>query len=397
MIDLNYLAKNVAELSGLPIRIYENGAESFRAFPVALAYDPAVASLPELLSIDGHVGYYVTPRFQYYGIVDAGASRLIVGPTSEVLLNEQQLRELAFQIDVPKPEVPAFLDGMRSIRRFPVERLLELLTVLNHVLNHGEKRTLQSIAIFDSEQELLKTAEERDRTERLYSGNAGHERFQSTLSIEETLMDIVRRGNSAALKAWLREAPSVQGGTVAGDQLRQLKNTFIVIATLTSRAAIHGGMRERDAFLLSDRFIQQVELLNTQEKILNLQYHMLTEFTEQVEKLRRDQHVTKLSLDVANYVQAHLFEPIHVERMAEEFYLSRPYLSSRFREETGQTLTDFILNEKTEEAKRLLRYSDKSASAIAAYLGFSSHSHFCRVFRKYAGVTPNEYREKHLS
>ena len=55
--------------------------------------------------------------------------------------------------------------------------------------------------------------------------------------------------------------------------------------------------------------------------------------------------------------------------------------------------TDFILNEKTEEAKRLLRYSDKSASSIAAYLGFSSHGHFCKVFKKYAGMTPNEYRE----
>ncbi|MCR5808997.1 MAG: helix-turn-helix domain-containing protein [Clostridiales bacterium] len=44
--------------------------------------------------------------------------------------------------------------------------------------------------------------------------------------------------------------------------------------------------------------------------------------------------------------------------------------------------------------ERLLRYSDRSAAAIGAYLGFSSHSHFIRVFKKYEGVTPNEYREK---
>ena len=36
----------------------------------------------------------------------------------------------------------------------------------------------------------------------------------------------------------------------------------------------------------------------------------------------------------------------------------------------------------------------KSAAAIAAYLGFSSHGHFCKVFKKYAGLTPNEYRQK---
>ena len=122
---------------------------------------------------------------------------------------------------------------------------------------------------------------------------------------------------------------------------------------------------------------------------------MLLEFTKQVEKLRRGRHATKLALDAANYVRHHLSEPVSVADMAAAFYLSRPYLSARFKRETGQTLTDFILSEKTEEARRLLRYSDKPLSSISAYLGFSSHGHFSRVFKKYAGMTPNEYRERH--
>ena len=74
------------------------------------------------------------------------------------------------------------------------------------------------------------------------------------------------------------------------------------------------------------------------------------------------------------------------EKLAKELFLSRPYLSRRFKEETGESLTDFILKEKTEEAKRLLRYSGKSLTAIGNYLGFSSQSHFARVFKKYAKV-----------
>lgn len=65
------------------------------------------------------------------------------------------------------------------------------------------------------------------------------------------------------------------------------------------------------------------------------------------------------------------------------------------KHETGKSLTDFILTEKTEEAKRLLRYSDRSAAAIGEYLGFSSTSHFAKVFKKYTALTPGEYREKH--
>ena len=75
--------------------------------------------------------------------------------------------------------------------------------------------------------------------------------------------------------------------------------------------------------------------------------------------------------------------------------MSRAHLSRRFRVESGETLTDFILKEKTEEAKRLLRYSDKSLTAIGMYLGFSSQSHFSRVFRRYASLTPGDYRQKH--
>jgi AraC-like DNA-binding protein len=76
-------------------------------------------------------------------------------------------------------------------------------------------------------------------------------------------------------------------------------------------------------------------------------------------------------------------------------YLRRPYLSRKFIEETGENLTDFILKEKTEEGKRLLRYSDKSLTAISNYLGFSSQSHFSRVFKKYAEITPGEYRYRY--
>lgn len=174
-----------------------------------------------------------------------------------------------------------------------------------------------------------------------------------------------------------------------------MRNMFIVTATLASRAAIRGGMKEDDAFSLSDAYIRKVELLSGFGSIINLQYHMLLEFTEQVERLHIGKHATKLSLDVANYVRHHISEPVRVEDLAMELYISRPYLSAKFKKETGVSLTDFILGEKTEEAKRLLRYSDKSASAIAAYLGFSSQGHFCKVFKTYAGLTPNEYREKH--
>ena len=393
--DYPFIGKSMASLSGVPVRIYEGETELFRFFPVRLPKDPMELCKTEVLAVSEHVGYYASPLFHYYGVLNAGTHKIVVGPTSQIMADDQKLRELAFQLDVPKEEVSAFLEGMNAIVHLPVETLLQMLCTMNHLLNHGEKLKITDLAIYEQEQAVIKANVEERRTTRVYAEEASERQAHNTLAIEDALMEIVRKGDSAALKSWLAQAPAIQGGTIAKDQLRQLKNTFVVTATLASRAAIRGGMREDDAFSLSDAYIQRAELLTSYSKIMNLQYNMILEFTEQVEQLHRGRHATKLALDVANYVRHHLSESISVDEMAEELFLSRPYLSAKFKQETGQTLTDYILNEKIEEAKRLLRWSNKTASAIAAYLGFSSHGHFCKVFKKYASMTPQEYRDKY--
>ncbi len=93
-------------------------------------------------------------------------------------------------------------------------------------------------------------------------------------------------------------------------------------------------------------------------------------------------------------MQKHLTEPVDIDAPAKAVFVSRTHLAVKFKKETERTLSDFVLK-KIEEGKRLLRYTDKSISAIAAYLGFSSQSHFANVFRKYANSSLNEYRLRH--
>ena len=83
--------------------------------------------------------------------------------------------------------------------------------------------------------------------------------------------------------------------------------------------------------------------------------------------------------------------------IAAAMYMSRSRLSTRFKEETGENLSDYIMREKVEEAKQLLTYTDKSIAAISAYLAFSSQSHFTRQFKNITGRTPGEYRERSRS
>lgn len=395
-LDLPYLCTVIGNLSGIPIRLFQAQKLVFYHSVVKLPRDPMLAYWDEIWRITEHMGYFTTRHFHYYGVVNSGDWKVVLGPTRQVTGPDQELRELAFRIDVPQETVEDFVQGMKSIVRLPLDSVMQILCTINHMLN-GEKLGLEDIAIYEAEQKGLKEFLEQQRANHAFERPSPDPIVQQnaygTLSLERLLTGMVRRGDSAALKKWITAAPAVRGGVLAADQLRQMKNTFIVTTTVITRAAIQGGLDAEEAFALSDGFIQNCELLTAPDQVTNLQYRMVLEFTERVEQVRLGGHPSRLVLQVVNYVRHHLSEPISVEDMAKELYISRPYLSLKFKQETGETLTNFILKEKTEEAKRLLRYTDKTSAAIGAYLGFSSHGYFSHVFKKYVGRTPGEWRE----
>jgi len=395
-IDLVYLCTVIGNLSGVPIRLFQNDNLEFYYSLVRIPKDPMEIYRQDIWKIKSNVGYFVTKNFSYYGIINSDNTKIVIGPTCQTDSTSQELRELAFMADVSPEDIEDFIAGMKSIIRMPLESIMQILCTINHVLN-GEKLSLQDIAIYDAEKNLLHDMAAPQNASFSQIEASNQQNVHNTFELEQTIMNIVRKGDTAALNEWLKAAPAVRGGLLAAEQLRQLKNTFIVTATLASRAAIRGGLDIDDAFTLSDSYIQKCELMNTTDQIMNLQYNMVLDFTRRVERIRLGKHPSKLVTDVANYIQHHLSDSITAEDIAKDLYLSRPYLSRKFIEEAGVSLTDFILKEKTEEAKRLLRYSDKSLTAIGSYLGFSSQSHFSRVFKKYAGITPSDYREKYLA
>lgn len=396
-IDLNYICTTIGNLAGMPIRIFQNSAQIFYRSVVYLPKDPITAFRDEILAVDSHVSYFITPYFHYYGILNSGEYKIIIGPTFQVKQSDQTLRELAFLCDVTKNETKEFLDGMHSILPMPLDSILQILCVVNYIVNN-EKLTINDIAIHEKEQEKLTMTAESERAIFQFDrdiNTAELPELHNTLALEQTILNFIRQGDTLRLREWIKDIPAVHGGTLAFDQVRQLKNTFIITAALASRAAIRGGMDIDDAFTLSDAYIQKCELMNTIEQITNLQYHMIFEYTQRVEKLRLVKVPSKFIADITNYVHHHLSEPFSIEEMAKALFMNRSWMAVKFKQETNMTLTDFILKEKTEEAKRLLRYTDKPITSISAYLGFSSQSHFSRTFKKYTGSLPNEYRKRH--
>lgn len=383
--DLIYICTVIGNLSGIPIRLYKGKELIFQHSTVQLPVDPIILCKEQIFAIESHIGYFVTPFFHYYGIVQSEEHQVVIGPTRQVEGTDQELRAIAFQADVPKELVQDFILGMKSIVRMPLSSIIQMQCTINFVLN-GERLTLGDVQISDNLQDIMSKYHAKsvlsDPQPQVYTGYI----------MEQQLMGIIRKGDTAALKEWCDSAPSIRPGLLSADQLRQLKNVFIVSATLASRAAIRGGLDAEDAFALSDAYIQQCELQKDPGHINNLQYHMIRDYTQRVERVRIGARPSQLAIQAANYVQKHLSDTITVADLVDALYMSRSQLSARFKAETGMTLMDFVQKEKIQEAKRLLRYTEKSLTSIATYLGFSSQSHFSRVFKKYTGCTPGEYK-----
>lgn len=95
---------------------------------------------------------------------------------------------------------------------------------------------------------------------------------------------------------------------------------------------------------------------------------------------------------VQNYIRSHLGDEMSRESLAAMVYLNPDYLSHIFKRATGCSVTGYIINERVQEAKRLLKNTDLSIRDIAIACGFQSISYFSKQFRRVTGMTPREFR-----
>ncbi|NOT46755.1 MAG: helix-turn-helix transcriptional regulator [Acidobacteria bacterium] len=103
--------------------------------------------------------------------------------------------------------------------------------------------------------------------------------------------------------------------------------------------------------------------------------------------------MTPLSLRlVIDYIQENLAEELRLDTLAEVAGLSRYRFSHNFKQATGFAPHQFIVRERLERAKRMLRETDLTVLAISFAVGFSSPSRFTYIFRQQIGMTPSEYR-----
>ena len=383
-LDYEYLAASLASLAGLPVRLYRKG--KFAGLYHHSGFKPDLAILEEkhIFQNPGNVSYYMDDNLLYYGLfrAEGGAVSLMIGPVvqspADHALAVRVLRAMGENIG-RAGELMNYLSAMPT---YPLRNFLQILCTVNYFLN-GEKLDVGRLLLEDEPA----PAEPPPAPPERLAGSP-----HNTLDLEERMLSWVEHGRVDEVEKMFRQPVTGRAGVLAVDALRQQKNLVICTATLVTRAAIRGGLDRETAFALSDDYIQRAELMAGYVELTRLNARMVLDFTRRVERAKCGVHGSDRVRAVRDYVLDHISRPITTEELAQALGTNRTYLCRMFREETGETVQDYVTGLKMDEARRLLDTTAKTAAQIGSYLGYSSQSHFQRVFKKVTGVTPGEYR-----
>lgn len=107
------------------------------------------------------------------------------------------------------------------------------------------------------------------------------------------------------------------------------------------------------------------------------------------------QHKDKnVIFEIAKYIENHYHQDLTLQEIANQFYLSREYISRKFKQEFKVNLSDYLEQIRIDKAKMLLLNPHLRITQISDMVGYKDEKYFSKVFKKLAGISPNEFRKR---
>lgn len=154
------------------------------------------------------------------------------------------------------------------------------------------------------------------------------------------------------------------------------------------RAMVEALIREEDS-----NFPQQQEVT---KQILNTIITLAARNISLISPLALNQSNAEPSLDLLNYVHHNIYQPeeLKATKMALKFNVSPTYISEYFKTKTGQSIQQYTIAYKVKLIETRLKFTNMQINEIVYEFGFSDASHLNRLFKKYTGLNPSEYKKQ---
>lgn len=213
---------------------------------------------------------------------------------------------------------------------------------------------------------------------------------------EQKYLDAVRNGNIEYFNVSMYDRLHLNNeiGKLAEGRLKQAEYMVAVGLALISRAAMEGGVSPKEAYAVSDVFYQRLEKCPDTKAMYQLYFEIQQTYVRMVHQKKTEKKNSHYVEQCKDYLAQNFHKKISVEELAKLIGVNRTYLSGKFSEQVGMSISQYNILIRIRAAENLLKYSEASISYISDYLCFSSQSHFGREFKKKNGISPSEYRKQ---
>ena len=230
-----------------------------------------------------------------------------------------------------------------------------------------------------------------------YDSELEGEKKHTPYETEVIFYNCIERGDVEGTKKMMSTLwnQSIVVGRMSHNDLRQIQYFAVCCITLGIRAAIKGGVSEVTAYSLSDEYIQKIDTMKSSEQVTEFLSQKAVELAGLVSKSQKKRIAHPIVKKAVHYIEENLYQKITTSQVAEYCSVSKDHLSLLFKQNTGETVTKYILREKLSESRRLINRG-LSNSQIAYQLGFCSESHFIAKYKECYGNTPGRERKEIL-
>ncbi|MGP7819533.1 response regulator transcription factor [Niallia sp. 01092] len=170
-------------------------------------------------------------------------------------------------------------------------------------------------------------------------------------------------------------------------QLYQLENEYVIIS---QRWYKYYQIQQKT---YSD-MEQRMALFFNQDGTFNIQAYKDRITREIIVFFKRISEKKKMNImsEIEKYLLENFHRDVKLQELSDYFYISREYISRKFKQEFQVNISDYLANVRIEKAKSLLKNSKLKIFEIANMVGYQDDKYFRKVFKKIVGLTPNEYR-----
>ncbi len=158
------------------------------------------------------------------------------------------------------------------------------------------------------------------------------------------------------------------------------------------RKAFHTGS-VRYGFGYRSTYIREIQNCYNYEELLEWFVGKIKQICANMENIKENEAGSVVEKAKA-YIQENFQKDISLDEVSREFDISPYYFSKLFKQEEGKNFIEYLTETRLKKARELLCNSQASIKEICAASGYSDPNYFSRIFKKYEGVTPSEFREK---